>query len=60
MTPEEFASHLTRSGLPSHAVQRLTRLFESVRYGARTAGDRERDEATSCLSEIVHYCGEPT
>jgi len=59
MTPDEFASHLTRSGLPAEPVQRLTRLFESVRYGARSAGDRERDEASACLSDILRYCGEP-
>lgn len=59
MTPDEFASHLTRSGLPSDSVRRLTRLFESVRYGTRSAGDRERDEASACLSDILRYCGEP-
>ena len=59
MTPDEFASHLTRSGLPSDSVRRLTRLFESVRYGARSAGDRERDEASDCLTDILRYCGEP-
>ncbi|MBV6396170.1 MAG: hypothetical protein HFACDABA_01763 [Anaerolineales bacterium] len=59
MTPDEFASHLTRSGLPADPVRRLTRLFESVRYGARSAGDRERDEASACLSDILRYCGEP-
>ena len=59
MTPDEFASHLTRSGLPSDSVRRLTRLFESVRYGARSAGDRERDEASACLTDILRYCGEP-
>lgn len=59
MTPDEFASHLTRSGLPADSVRRLTRLFESVRYGARSAGDRERDEASDCLTDILRYCGEP-
>ena len=58
MTPGEFASHLTRSGLPADAVRRLTRLFESVRYGGRSAGERERDEASACLSDILRYCGE--
>ena len=58
MTPDEFASHLTRSGLPSQAVMRLTRLFESVRYGARSTNERDRDEATSCLNDILRYCAE--
>ena len=59
MTADEFASHLTRSGLPAEPVRRLTRLFESVRYGARFAGERERDEASACLTDILRYCGEP-
>ncbi|MEW5940409.1 MAG: DUF4129 domain-containing protein, partial [Chloroflexota bacterium] len=58
MTPDEFASHLARSGLPAQAVARLTRLFESVRYGARAADSRERDEASACLNDILRYCGE--
>ena len=57
-TPDEFASHLTRSGLPADSVRRLTHLFESVRYGARPAGDREREEASACLTDILRYCGE--
>ena len=57
-TPAEFASRLEMAGLPSHAVRRLTRLFESVRYGAHPAGTGERDEAAGCLRDILHYCGE--
>ena len=60
MTPSEFASDLERSGLPSDAVRRLTRLFESVRYGARTSVARENAEAADCLREVLHYCGEVT
>jgi hypothetical protein len=58
LTPSEFASHLERSGLPAEAVRRLTRLFESVRYGARTSSPRESAEAADCLREVLHYCGE--
>jgi len=58
LTPSEFASHLEQSGLPSEAVRRLTRLFESVRYGARTSGERESTEAADCLREVLRYCGE--
>jgi hypothetical protein len=57
-TPAEFALRLERSGLPAESVRRLTRLFEMVRYGARNAGERERDEASACLSDILRYCGE--
>ena len=58
ITPSEFASYLEGAGLPSHAVRRLTDLFESVRYGARGSGPREVAEAADCLREVLHYCGE--
>jgi hypothetical protein len=59
MTPHEFALHLEQAGLPADAVTKLTRLFESVRYGTRRSGPREINEAVSCLKAILHYCGEP-
>ena len=58
VTPSEFAAHLEQSGLPAEAVRRLTRLFESVRYGARTSSPRESAEAADCLRAVLHYCGE--
>jgi hypothetical protein len=59
VTPAEFATSLERSGLPGHAVKKLTRLFESVRYGGRKAGPKETKEAVVCLTSILQYCGEP-
>jgi len=53
MTPREFVRSLTTMGLPELAVQRLTRLFEDVRYGARVAGDQEEGEAIASLTAIV-------
>jgi len=58
MTPAEFARRLERAGLPGEPVRRLTRLFESVRYGARKPDKNEINEAVSCLNAILHYCGE--
>jgi hypothetical protein len=58
MTPAEFAQRLEQAGLPSDPVLRLTRLFESVRYGARKSSQNEINEAVSCLTAILHYCGE--
>lgn len=58
MTPQEFALRLERAGLPGDAVQRLTRLFEAVRYGDRKSGPREVNEAVGCLNTILYYCGE--
>ncbi len=57
MTPREFADRLERAGLPANAVARLTRLFESVRYGAGKSNQKDVDEAVSCLNSIVEYCG---
>ena len=58
MTPAEFAMQLEGAGLPSDAVQRLTRLFESVRYGNRRTNPKDVNEAVSCLTTILHHCGE--
>jgi len=58
MTPAEFARRLERAGLPGDPVRRLTRLFESVRYGAKKSSEREINEAVSCLTAILQYCGE--
>ncbi len=58
MTPAEFARRLERAGLPGDAVRRLTRLFEAVRYGGRKSSQKEINEAVSCLTAILHYCGE--
>ncbi len=58
MTPAEFASQLERAGIPRGPVTRLTRLFESVRYGGHVSGTAEIDEAVVCLKSIVQYCGE--
>ena len=58
MTPAEFASRLERAGLPREPVARLTRLFESVRYGGHVSGAPEINEAVTCLTSILKYCGE--
>lgn len=58
MTPAEFAARLERAGLPAEPVRRLTRLFESARYGAHRATTRETGEAVACLTAILRYCGE--
>jgi hypothetical protein len=58
MTPAEFALRLENAGLPREPVSRLTRLFEAVRYGARTSSQSDIDEAVACLTSILKYCGE--
>lgn len=58
MTPAEFATRLEQAGLPGEAVNKLTRLFEKVRYGGHRSGPTEVREAVACLTTILHYCGE--
>jgi hypothetical protein len=57
MTPREFELHLAQSGLRDEHIRQLTRLFENVRYGAKTPGQREEQEAVACLQAIVQAYG---
>ncbi len=57
-TPREFAERLEQSGLPAHAVERLTRLFESARYGGRSSSQSDINEAVACLNSILQACGQ--
>jgi hypothetical protein len=56
-TASEFATRLISAGLPGDSVRRLTRLFESARYGMRESQPVEIEEAKACLTEIARYCG---
>ncbi len=55
-TPREFEHDLLRIGLPPRAVQRLTRLFELVRYGGYQPVQRDQLEAIDSLNAIVAAC----
>jgi hypothetical protein len=57
MTPREFESYLAQSGFRDEHIRQLTRLFESVRYGGKTPGQREEQEAVACLQAIVQAYG---
>jgi hypothetical protein len=57
MTPREFEQHLAELGLRDDHIQRLTQLFEGIRYGARTTGGRAEREAMDCLRAIVQAYG---
>lgn len=50
-TPREFASHLRLRGMKDEHVDRLTAIFETVRYGGRS-GSGFADEAIACLQSI--------
>jgi hypothetical protein len=58
MTPSEFATRLTRAGLPRGPIETLTALFEAVRYGRQPAGQTEINQALHSLTSILDYCGE--
>ncbi len=60
MTPREFEQHLAGIGLSDDYIRRLTRLFESVRYGSHTAGERDKREAVDCLNAIARAYGGST
>lgn len=57
MTPREFERRLRTTGLPPAPIERLTRLFETVRYGAQTPGSEDEQEAINCLTAIAEACG---
>ncbi len=40
-------------------IQRLTRLFENIRYGNKPSGKQEEQEAIACLTAIVKTYGQP-
>jgi hypothetical protein len=56
MTPREFETELECAGLPPQHVKQLTRLFEAVRYGAKSASEEEQEAAITCLTAIVDAC----
>jgi hypothetical protein len=53
MTPREFVQWMEQAGIPREPVQRLTRLFELVRYGAKSLGAPEEAEAVACLTALA-------
>ena len=53
LTPSAFARKLETTGLPANQVQRLTRLFEAVRYGGWKPGPADEKEAIYCLEAVV-------
>jgi hypothetical protein len=57
MTPSEFSMKLAQAGLPAGPVDRLTQLFEAVRYGDRRGGRVESDQAAASLRSILDHCG---
>jgi hypothetical protein len=60
LTPRELTSLLRERGMGSDHAERLTAIFEEVRYGRRPSAPLA-DEATGCLEAIRHaYAGAQT
>jgi uncharacterized membrane protein YhaH (DUF805 family) len=57
MTPREFENRLIELGFPEEPVKQLTRLFELVRYGAKSPGQDFENQAVNCLSAIIKGIG---
>lgn len=53
MTPREFQMHLLQLGLPQAPVERITQLFEQVRYGNLSTDEEDEREAIACMVAIV-------
>jgi hypothetical protein len=56
MTTHEFEQDLLSRGFPAQPVQRLTKLFEQVRYGHQQTSDNEKQVAMQALSDIIAFC----
>lgn len=56
MTSREFERYLREAGIPGEPVQRLTRLFEKVRYGDQALDQEKEEEAIAYLTFIVEAC----
>jgi hypothetical protein len=57
MTPREFESYLAEAGIHSDHIQQLTRLFEGVRYGAKTTDSITENHAKYYLQTILQTYG---
>jgi len=53
LTPAEFIQRLVQVGLPAGPVERLTHLFEAVRYSPQPPTPEMEAEAVDCLQVVV-------
>jgi hypothetical protein len=56
LTPAEFVAIMVKARIPAAPVERLTVLFERVRYGGKQASQSEINEAIACLNDIMAVC----
>ena len=56
LTPAEFVTVMVKARMPAAPAERLTVLFERVRYGGKKATQTEIDDAVACLNELISAC----
>jgi len=56
MTTSEFKMMLEEKGFPSSPIEKLTHLFEDIRYGNVQFGATEEQTALDCLTAVVIHC----
>ncbi len=56
MTAREFQEWLEAKGIPPAPVQRLTALFEAVRYGNGPLDRADEEAGIASLQQITEYC----
>ncbi len=57
-TPREFQAQAVDAGMAADDVRELTRLFETVRYGGKTATDAREERAVDVLRRIESTYGD--
>lgn len=57
-TPREFQAQAVDAGMAANDVRELTRLFETVRYGGKTATDAREERAVGVLRRIESTYGD--
>ena len=57
LTAREFEEQLREAGVRDEHISRLSRLFELIRYGGRSSGPEEAEEAIACLEAIAEAYG---
>ncbi len=58
LTPAEFIQRMVEVGLPTEPVERLTHLFEDVRYSSQPPTPEMEAEAVDCLQVVVQAARE--
>lgn len=56
MTVRDFEDWLVSKGFPANPLNRLGRLYETVRYGQQEMSEQDEAVALQCLEDIIQFC----